>query len=371
MLGIGTAGPIGLESAPVIGPTDPTPTPTRDQIAERDAWAILASVHGLGPVGLATLLERFGSARDVLEDASRPGGVSRLAAVAPSRATHGGGQVGRVLGEVVAAAIGDAVLDADTILGRIRSAGLSIVTLEDEAYPSRLAAIELPPHVLFVRGALNALEARHAVAVVGTRRATIEGRAFASRLADALVRAGATVVSGLAYGIDGAAHEATVHAGGTTIAVIGGGHGTLYPRAHATLARRIVDGGGAVVSEHPPDGQPTTGTFPRRNRVIAGLSDATIVVEAPAKSGALITASWALEQGRECFLVPGSPWSQASRGALSFLRDYPGSARIVASVATVLDDLGLIDHSLAPPAAPRQAEAALVEIGGTAARIGR
>jgi DNA processing protein len=225
--------------------------------------------------------------------------------------------------------------------------------------------------VLFVRGSAAALEARHAVAVVGTRRATIEGRTFAARIAHALVQAGDTVVSGLAFGIDGAAHEATIHARGTTVAVIGGGHETLYPRAHATLAQRIVDGGGAVVSEHPPDGQPSTGTFPRRNRVIAGLSDATIVVEAPARSGALITASWALEQGRECFVVPGSPTSYAYQGALAFLRDYPGGARIVASVATLLDDLGLVDHSQAPPAAPRTAEAALVEVGGTAARIGR
>ena len=154
-------------------------------------------------------------------------------------------------------------------------------------------------------GDVRALGTAQAVAVVGTRRPTERGRLVAARIATALVGAGAAVVSGLAIGIDGAAHDAAVTAGGTTVAVIGGGHASIYPRAHAALAEAIVAGGGAVVSELAPDVASTRGTFPRRNRVISGLADATVVVEAPARSGALITASWALEQGRDCFLVPG------------------------------------------------------------------
>ena len=194
--------------------------------------------------------------------------------------------------------------------------GSQVVTVDDAAYPGRLAAIEFPPHLLFVHGDVAALAPEHAVAVVGTRRATIAGRGLAARIAHALSAAGATIVSGLALGIDGAAHAATVDAGGRTVAVIGGGHGQVYPRAHARLARAIVDAGGAVVSELAPDFEPTKGTFPRRNRVISGLADATVVIEAPARSGALVTASWALEQGRDCFLVPGRVDDPASAGCL-------------------------------------------------------
>ena len=124
-----------------------------------------------------------------------------------------------------------------------------MVTLDDPAYPTRLAAVDLPPHVLFVHGTVNAMHAAHAVAVVGTRRATTGGRVLATRIARALVASCATVVSGLAVGIDGAAHAATLEAGGTTVAVIGGGHARLFPRAHTRLAAAIVDRGGAVVSE--------------------------------------------------------------------------------------------------------------------------
>jgi DNA processing protein len=173
-------------------------------------------------------------------------------------------------------------------------------------------------------------------------------------------------------GIDGEAHRAVLEAGGSTVAVIGSGHARLFPSEHAGLATRIANRGGAIVSELAPDVAATPGTFPRRNRVISGMSDATVVVEAPPRSGALITASWALEQGRECFLVPGPIGEHASAGCLSFLRENEGAARIVAGIPQLLDDLGLIDHETADAitTAPG-AEAALVELGGTAARIGR
>jgi len=224
--------------------------------------------------------------------------------------------------------------------------------------------------VLNVLGDPDAMSARDAIAIVGTRRATDAGRAIAARLAANLVAVGASVVSGLAVGIDGAAHAAAVHAHGTTVAIIGSGHAILHPRAHGRLAASIVGSGGAVVSELGPDTPPSRGTFPRRNRIISGLADATVVVEAPARSGALITASWALEQGRECFLVPGAIDAPASAGCLAFLREFPDSARIVAGIPQLIDDLGLADH-LAEPGVPTGVAATLAGIGDAAGRVGR
>jgi DNA processing protein len=270
----------------------------------------------------------------------------------------------------VAQAIADGALRADQTLARLRALGLRVVTTADDAYPSRLAAIDMPPHVLYVLGDPRALDARSAVAIVGTRRATDAGRATAARLAAALASVGSAVISGLATGIDGAAHSATVHARGTTVAVIGSGHAALFPRIHQRLARSIVDAGGAIVSELAPDIRPTRGTFPRRNRVISGLADATVVVEAPARSGALLTASWALEQGRECFLVPGSIDAPASAGCLAFLREFPVGTRIVAGIPQLIEDLGLAER-LAEAGVATGAAATLVEVGPAAGRIGR
>jgi DNA processing protein len=224
--------------------------------------------------------------------------------------------------------------------------------------------------VLFVLGDPLALEAEASVALVGTRRATDAGRSVTARLAATLVSAGCSVISGLATGIDGAAHSATVHAGGTTVAVIGSGHAALFPRVHKGLAASIVAAGGAIVSELAPDVRATRGTFPRRNRVISGLADATVVIEAPARSGALITASWALEQGRECFIVPGSIDAPASAGCLAFLREFAGSARIVAGIPQLLEDLGLAGR-LTGPGVAVTAAASLVEVGSAAGQIGR
>jgi DNA processing protein len=186
---------------------------------------------------------------------------------------------------------------------------------------------------------------------------------------------GVAIVSGLALGIDGAAHDATLEAGGRTVAVLGSGHERLFPHAHRRLAQRIVATGGAIVSELPPDSMPTRGTFPRRNRVISGLADATIVVEAAARSGALITAAWAMEQGRECFAVPGSIDSAMSAGCLAFLREYPGQVRIVAGIAELIEDLGLtgrapVEASPAPgrpsSVAPQPTAAAILATLGPA-----
>jgi DNA processing protein len=347
---VGVSGPRGQESPdadleawfvrPVAGRGASLPPVPDPYAPERDAWTVLTAVNGLGPVGFAALLARFGTGRAVLVAASEAGGVTRLAATPPLEPrSESGGR--RPIAEPVAAAIADAAGTAERTLVRVRGLGLSVLTVEEPGYPSRLAAIEMPPHVLFVHGDARALVTEHAVAVVGTRRATSMGRTIAGRISVELTAAGAAVVSGLAFGIDGAAHEATLRAGGTTVAVIGGGHAVLSPRAHSRLCAAIVAGGGAVVSELAPDVEPTHGTFPRRNRIISGLTEATVVVEAPARSGALITASWALEQGRECFLVPGPLDAPASAGCLAFLREFEHSAHLVAGIPQLIADLGL------------------------------
>jgi DNA processing protein len=241
----------------------------------------------------------------------------------------------------VATAIVAAAAQRDRIVERIAELDLRLVIDADVDYPQRLRTIELPPALLFVRGEPSILNAPAAVAVVGTRRPTDAGRRTATRIGAALARAEALVLSGLAIGIDGAAHAAVVAEGGRTVAFIGSGHARLFPEAHDRLADAIVDGGGAICSEYPPDTEPTKGTFPRRNRLISGAADAVVVVEAGARSGALLTASWALEQGRECFLVPGAIDAPMSAGCLGFLRDWPGAARIVSGIPQLLDDLGL------------------------------
>jgi DNA processing protein len=215
------------------------------------------------------------------------------------------------------------------------------LTLEAPEYPERLRLVELPPPLIFVRGSVEALSAANAVAVVGTRRPSDKGRLIAGWIGSAIARTGAAVISGLAVGIDGAAHAAVVAEGGTTVAVLGGGHARLFPAAHERLADAIVGSGGAVVSELAPETTPSRGTFPRRNRLVSGLSDATVVVEAGRRSGALITAGWALEQGRECFLVPGPFDAPTSAGCHAFLRSFPGQARVVSGIPELIEDLGL------------------------------
>jgi DNA processing protein len=345
MLGVGTSGPAQVSAVPVAAGADGVGlaqearqrigvAATDPYAAERDAWTVLTSAHGLGPVGFAALLSEFGTGRAIMEVAAGPSGVEGLMATRSVHAERAPIPAG------VARAIAAAVEHADQIVSRVHSLGVRVVTVDESAYPERLASIAMPPHVLFVTGDPAALARARAVAIVGTRRATTAGRTTAGRIATAMVAAEATIVSGLAFGIDGMAHEATVHAGGTTVAVIGGGHAVVAPRTHARLAAAIIAGGGAVVSELAPDVKPSHGTFPRRNRIISGLSDATVVVEAPARSGALITASWALEQGRPCYLVPGALDAPASAGCLAFLREWEHEAHIVAGIPQLIADLG-------------------------------
>ncbi len=312
---------------------------------ERDAWIVLAGVTGVGPVSFARLLTVFGSASAVMVTARRTGAVAAL--VAATCSPDGGSPT---LTAASAAEIATAARDAAPRLAPVRRSGVLAVTLADEAYPHRLRRIDLPPPVLFLHGDPAALDRDHAVAIVGTRRPTNVGRETAGRIADAVAGLGATIVSGLALGIDAAAHAAAVRLGTPTVAVIGGGHERLYPAAHRSLARAIADGGGAVVSEFSPDTVPTRGTFPRRNRIISGLADATVVVEAGARSGALTTAAWALEQGRGLHLVPGRLDDPAVAGCLAFLREAGPEARIVSGIPELLVDLDLAGSAAGPGA---------------------
>ncbi len=339
--GVGGGPPPMLAAGVAAGARDVQERAPADPYApERDAWTVLTSAHGLGPVGFAALLAEFGTGRAIMEVASGPGAIERLTAT-PSVALDRHARA--PIPASVAHAVVTAVAHADLTVARVRALGVRVLTLEEPAYPPRLASVAMPPHVLFVTGDPAALTRDRAVAVVGTRRATTAGRTTAGRIATALVAAEAAVVSGLAFGIDGAAHEATVRVGGTTVAVIGGGHAVVAPRAHSRLATAIIAAGGAIVSELAPDVQPSHGTFPRRNRIISGLTDATVVVEAPARSGALITASWALEQGRPCYLVPGALGAPASAGCLAFLREWEHEAHLVAGIPQLIADLGFTD----------------------------
>jgi DNA processing protein len=213
-----------------------------------------------------------------------------------------------------------------------------------EGYPSLLAELHDPPSRLYLRGGSAELLRRPAVAIVGARSCSPYGAQVARELARDLAAAGVVVVSGLARGIDGEAHRGALAAGGVTVAVLGCGIDRDYPRSHTELARRIAEDG-LIVSEYPPGVEPAPWRFPARNRIVAGLSLATVVVEARERSGALITADFALELGRDVFAVPGEITSALSAGANDLLRQ--GAAPLLSPD----DVLGAIGLQRAPPAA--------------------
>ncbi len=220
-----------------------------------------------------------------------------------------------------------------------------------DGWPPRLSAIPDPPERLRVRGVLGSTGERR-VAMVGSRACDPYGLEIARDIAAGLARAGVCVVSGGAEGVDGAAHEAALDAGGRTIAVLGCGVDVIYPAGHARLFRRILDSGGALVSEYDDDAPGARWTFPARNRIVSGLSEAVVVVRAGAKSGALITADWAKKQGVPLFAVPGDVREEGSQGPLALLR---AGAKLAASAQDVLAEIGLAGQLELPvkEAAPR------------------
>ncbi len=285
----------------------------------------LRGARGGGDRGFKVLVEAFGSAGAVLA-----AGADELAArchAAPALAEA-----------VRAAAAGRPAARRE--LARAEALGFALVPYGVRGYPDLLAAIPDPPAVLYLAGDLGSGETP-AVAVVGSRRASTQGARFAHRLAGDLATHGVTVVSGLAQGIDAAAHRGALDGGGRTVAVFGSGLDVVYPEANAALARAVL-GAGAWVSELPLGSPPLAHHFPRRNRVLSGLCRGVVVVEAAQGSGSLITASLALDQGREVFAVPGFPGAFNSRGAHALLR---AGAKLVEGARDVLDEL----RGWAPP----------------------
>jgi DNA processing protein len=289
-------------------------------VDERAYWVVLNTATGIGPVRFQRLLEVCGGAQEAWE-----ANELELAAAGLERRTID--SLRRLRQRTT----------PEAVTKRLGQLGIRALTLLDDDYPANLRNVADPPPVLFVRGELRSEDTR-AVALVGTRRATAYGHAVAERLARDLVAAGVSVVSGLAKGVDTTAHQAALASGGRTIAVLGNGLDQVYPPENAGLARRIVEAsGGAVVAEFSPGIPPDAVNFPRRNRIISGLSLATVIIEAPEKSGALITADFALEQGRDVLAVPGSILSPASVGTNQLIRQ---GAIPVTCVEDILEVIG-------------------------------
>lgn len=282
-------------------------------------WLGFNLVKGIGAVRLQNLIQHFGSVENAWE------------AEAPELARAGLSP--RIVERLLQVRQGT---DLERLWERIQSQGIQMLTWEDESYPSRLREIEQPPPVLYVRGELLA-EDSWAVAVVGTRRVTPYGRQVSEEVAAVLAANGITVVSGLARGVDAVAHTAALKAGGRTLAVLGCGVDRIYPPEHRALAGQVM-AHGALISDYAPGTPPESANFPPRNRIIAGLSAATIVVEAGETSGALITAEFAAEQGREVFAVPGSILAPQSKGTNRLIAN---GARPLLDARDVLDVLNL------------------------------
>ena len=269
-------------------------------------WVWLAECRGVSNQAVLALLRHFGSPEDVF-----------YADTGEILLTEG-------ITREQAKALEDHKLDkADKILADCQRLGLRILTIQDAEYPGRLQNIYDPPCLLYVKGRLPAIDETAAVAVVGTRDCTPYGVACAEKLGYGLASGGAVVVSGLAKGIDAAASRGALRAGGVTVGVVGNGLDVHYPYESRYLYEDIA-AAGALLSEYPPGTEPAGSHFPARNRIISGLSLATLVVEAPERSGALITAETALEQGRDVFAVPGPIDAPASVGCNRLIRDGAG-----------------------------------------------
>jgi DNA processing protein len=313
--------------------TDPSPASRITQLTD---WLRLEGARGVGLRTAHLLLEAFGSPRAIFE-----AGHAALAE-----------QLGPALARTLCAPPSRTTLDLiDTTLAWLEAPAHHVLALGDAAYPQALANIPDPPLLLYIRGRIDLL-ARPALAIVGSRNATVQGKANASAFAGALSGAGVCVVSGLALGIDAAAHEGALRGTGSTIAVVGTGADLFYPARNRTLAERIASEG-CIVSEYALGTPPTSGNFPRRNRIISGLSSGVLVIEAAAQSGSLITARMAAEQGREVFALPGSIHAPLAKGCHKLIRD---GARLVETVDEIFEAMQV--SPLAVPAAAAAAGAA-------------
>ncbi len=265
-------------------------------------WVGFTLIKGIGAVRLQALIQHFGD----LETAWK---------AKPADLAEAG--LGAKLVERVVQAREN--VDLEKISAQITRQGIQILTWDDESYPARLREIDQPPPVLYVRGEYL-LDDMFAVGIVGTRRVTPYGRQVTEEIAAFLASNGITVVSGLARGVDAVAHTAALKAGGRTIGVLGSGVDRIYPPEHRALAEQMMERG-AVISDYAPGTPPDASNFPPRNRIISGLSLAVVVIEAGETSGALITAEFAAEQGREIFAVPGSIFAPQSKGTNKLIQN--------------------------------------------------
>jgi DNA processing protein len=285
----------------------------------RKAWLGLSRVSGVGPARVRALLDHFGGV-EMVWGASR---IELAASGLDAKSVHALLRTRREL-------------DLDFEWSRLIELGFELVSWDDQEYPDPLREIPASPPVLYLWGQLVPKD-RWAVAIVGTRSMTSYGHTVAEEIAFGLASQGITVVSGLARGIDAIAHRAAIRAGGRTLAVLGSGLDRMYPPEHRGLAKQIA-ASGCVISDYPLGTEPESGNFPPRNRIISGLSRVVAVIEAGESSGALITAGFAAEQGRDVFAVPGGIHSPKSRGTNRLIRD---GAFPLLSVDDVLESLNL------------------------------
>lgn len=313
---------------------------------DKKYWVGFNLVKGIGAVRVQALLDAFGDLETAWQASPLALGKAGLSPKLVER-------VGQVRASV----------DLQAFMAQAEAAGIRILTWPDDEYPRHLTEIDQPPPVLYLRGEILP-EDSWSVAIVGTRAVTPYGRQITEELASALAHNGVTVVSGLARGVDAVAHSAALKAGGRTLAVLGSGVDKLYPPEHRAMAEQIM-ARGAVLSDYAPGTPPDSANFPPRNRIISGLSMAVVVVEAGDTSGALITAEFAVEQGRDVFAVPGNVYAPQSRGPNRLLQR---GAKALLSPQDVLEALDLtrnVERREVRKAIPADmTEAALLELLG-------
>ena len=315
-------------------------------MSDKRYWIGFNLIKGIGAVRMQALLRHFGD----LEAAWK---------AAPFELARAG-LGGKVIERIVQARQN---VDLEKLWRKIESQGIKILTWEDETYPQRLKEIDQPPPVLYIRGDYLP-DDLFAVAIVGTRRVTPYGRQITEELAAYLATNGITVISGLARGVDAIAHQTALKAGGRTIGVLGSGVDKIYPPEHRGLAEKMMVQG-AIVSDYAPGTPPDAANFPPRNRIVSGLSLAVVVIEAGETSGALITAEFAAEQGREVFAVPGSILAPQSKGTNKLIQNGALPLLSVNDLMQALDLTRMGEHKAARKLIPSdETEARLLNVLG-------
>ncbi|MGD9201791.1 MAG: DNA-processing protein DprA [Chitinispirillia bacterium] len=288
-------------------------------------WIALNAIKGIGPVKIKQLLSFFKTPEEIFKQ--KPYALRKT---------------GILNDNSIKQICDEAVLEyAENQLSKARKYNIQILSLDDSKYPSFLNEIFAPPPVLYVKGNISAFS-NNSIAIVGMRRPSVYGKNATSVITKELTRENIVVVSGLALGIDSIAHKTVIENNGITIAVLGSGIDRLYPASNSNLAEHIAEKG-AVISEFPLGTQPKPYNFPRRNRIISGLTSGTLVIEACEKSGSLITAQYAIQQGRDVFAVPGSIFSEKSNGTFYLIRN---GAIPVRSANDILEHIELAQHHI-------------------------